>query len=62
MFSKGMADRWDLLTVGERRQAIASPVWAIHCGVGISRDTVIWSAGGDYPEFGDMDLIAMDKA
>ena len=62
MFSMGMADRWDLLTLSERRQAIASPVWSIHCGLGISRDMVIWSAGGAYQEFGDMDSIAIGEA
>lgn len=41
-------------------QAVISPPWSVHCGVGTASYTFIWSMAGDNQDFTDMDMIPMD--
>ncbi len=41
-------------------QAIISPSWSIHSGVGTSAYTFCWGMGGENQEFGDMDNLAVE--
>ena len=40
-------------------QAVLSPGWSLHSGVGTSNYTFVWAMAGDHQDFADMDALAM---
>jgi len=45
----------------ENEQAVISPSWSIHSGVGTADYTFIWGMCGENKTFNDMDFVAMDQ-
>lgn len=47
--------------VVSNEQAILSPGWSIHSGVGTTRYGFVWAMGGDNQDFTDMDMVPMES-
>jgi 4-deoxy-L-threo-5-hexosulose-uronate ketol-isomerase len=43
------------------RQAVLSPSWSLHSGVGTKRYSFVWGMGGENQAFDDMDSIGMNQ-
>lgn len=42
-------------------QAVISPSWSIHCGVGTAAYAFCWGMGGENQDFADMDHLTLDQ-
>ena len=45
----------------KNRQAVLSPSWSIHSGVGTKHYSFIWGMGGENQDFDDMDFVEMKE-
>jgi len=43
------------------REAVLSPAWSIHCGVGTGAYRFVWAMGGDNQVFADMDTVPISS-
>ena len=56
----GKPDETKHLVVAEE-QAVISPSWSIHSGVGTSNYSFIWAMCGENITYTDMDMVPMDE-
>ena len=43
------------------REAVISPSWSIHAGMGTASYAFIWGMAGENQDFGDMDMVAISE-
>ena len=43
------------------REAVLSPAWSVHCGVGTGAYRFVWAMGGDNQTFSDMDAVPITE-
>ncbi|MBU6134330.1 5-dehydro-4-deoxy-D-glucuronate isomerase [Clostridium tertium] len=55
----GKSDETKHIVVGNE-EAVISPSWSIHSGVGTSNYTFIWAMCGENITYDDMDMVSMD--
>lgn len=56
----GRPDQTRNLIVADR-QAVISPCWSVHCGVGTHAYSFVWAMGGENQAFDDMEPVAVGE-